>query len=190
MDDRTAPAARVRHHLALLSRVVPPSALLSYLLPHPDEPLLDGGDLSLLARSRMPGALGLAVDFRGMSAADHDRLGAQLGEFQALRALRGQAVAAPLTEPVAVDGGGPDWDVLQETDPATGTVVVFAFRNPRGDRRTHVVLTHLRPEARYRVRSLDRGSLGTIGGLDLMTGGFDIDATDESASRVFVFEPR
>ena len=39
MDDRTVPAARVRHHLEVLSALVPPQALLSYLMGNEDESL-------------------------------------------------------------------------------------------------------------------------------------------------------
>lgn len=190
MDDRTAPASRVRHHLESLSRVVPPSALLSYVITHPDEPMMESDDLKLLSRSRMPGILGVTIDFRGMSESDHNRIGAFIDQFKGLRALRGQAFAALLTDPVEVDGGGPGWDVLQAVDPAGGTAVVYAFRNPHGDRRVHVTLAHLEAGRSYRIRSLERGMLGTASGDELMTRGFAIDASDQSASQVFVFDPQ
>lgn len=190
MDDRTAPASRVRHHLELLSRVAPPSALLSYVITHPDEPMMESDDLKLLSRSRMPGVFGLTIDFRGMSEADHNLLAAQIDQFKGLRELRGQAFAAQLTDPVEVDGSGPGWDVMQQVDPADGTAVLYAFRNPHSDRRVHVTLAHLQADRSYRVRSLERGMLGAASGDDLMTRGFDIDASDQSASQVFVFEPQ
>jgi alpha-galactosidase len=190
MDDRTAPAARVRHHLELLSRVAPPSSLLSYVITHPDEPMMESDDLKLLSRSRMPGIFGLTVDFRGMGEDGHNRLQAQIDQFKGLRALRGQAFAALLTDPVQIDGGGPGWDVLQEVHPAGGATVLYAFRNGHGDRRVHVRLTHLQAERNYRIRSLERGPVGAASGEELMTRGFDIDASDQSASQVFVFEPQ
>jgi alpha-galactosidase len=190
MDDRSAPAARVRHHVEELTRVLPPAALLSYVMTHPDEPMMESDDLKLLARSRMPGVMGLTVDFRGMSEGDHNRLAAQIDQFTGLRGLRGQAFSALLTDPVGVDGGGPGWDVLQQVNPQSGVATLYAFRNANSDRRVRVTLVHLRPETTYRIRSLDRGALGTAGGDDLMTRGFDIDASDASASQVFVFEPQ
>lgn len=190
MDDRTAPAARVRHHLELLAAVVPPGALLSYLLPHADEPMLDGADLPLLSRSRMPGVLGLSVDFRGMSEGDHHRLAAQIDQFKGLRALRGRAVTAVLTDPIGITGEGPGWDVLQQVDPASGVAVLFAFRNAHGDRRVRVVPTQLTAGRVYRLRSLDRGDLGSADADELMTSGLVIDASPRSASEVFVLEPR
>ena len=190
MDDRTAPAARVRHHLALLTGLLPPSALLSYLLPHEDEPLPGADDPRLLARSRMPGAMGLTVDFRALDSADYDQLSAHFAEYKALRATRGSPFAVALTEPVGVTGDGPEWDVLQEVNPASGVTTVFAFRNPRGGRSVRVVLQRLRAGATYRIRSLDRGAIGQASADDLMTRGFDIDASSRSAAQVFVFEPQ
>ena len=54
----------------------------------------------------------------------------------------------------------------------------------------HVTLTHLEPALTYRIRSLDHGPLGQASADDLMTRGFDIDASSRSASHVFVFEPQ
>lgn len=190
MDDRTAPAARVRHHLELLTAVVPPGALLSYLLPHADEPMMESDDLPLLARSRMPGVLGLSVDFRGMSEGDHHRLAAQLDQFRGLRALRGQAVTALLSDPVGIGGDGPGWDVVEQVDPASGTAVVFAFRNAHGERRVRVQPTGLIPGRTYRLRSLDRGELGSADADDLMALGLVIETSSRSASEVVVLEPR
>ncbi len=107
-----------------------------------------------------------------------------------MRALRGSAFAVTLTEAVGVDGGGPEWDVLQEVNPVSGVATVFAFRNPRGGRSVHVTLQQLRAGATYRIRSLDRGAVGQASADDLMTRGFDIDASSRSASQVFVFEPQ
>ena len=190
MDDRSAPAARVRHHLELLSSVAPPAALLSYLMTHEDEPMLGGDDLPLLARSRMPGVLGLAVDFRGLGEFEHNQLGGVIAQFKGLRALRGAPFTALLTDPVGIDGGGPGWDVMEQVNPVTGVVTLFAFRNAHGERRMHVTLTHLEPALTYRIRSLDHGPLGQASADDLMTRGFDIDASSRSASHVFVFEPQ
>ncbi len=52
------------------------------------------------------------------------------------------------------------------------------------------MLSHLRPGTTYRVRSLDRGPLGQAAADDLMQGGFDIDASAQSAAQVIVFEPQ
>jgi alpha-galactosidase len=190
MDDRTAPAARVRHHLQILSAVVPPSALLSYLIGTDDESIPATRDLALLARSRMPGVLGLTVDFRTLDSGVTAGLTRQLDAFKQVRALRGAAFAAALTAPVEVNGGGPGWDVVEQVNPASGVATVFAFRNPSSDRRVRVVLTQLRPATTYRIRSLDDGPLGTASSDELMERGYDIDASSASAAQVLVFEPQ
>jgi alpha-galactosidase len=189
MDDRTAPASRVRHHLQLLSAVVPPQALLSYLMGSEDESLTDPRDLALLARSRMPGVFGLTVDFRDVGADLSRALAAQIDSYKQLRALRGAPFAAALTAPVGVNGDGPGWDVVEQVNPSSGVATVFAFRNSGGDRRLRVRLAHLRPDATYHVRSLDRGSIGRFAGADLMTDGVDLEASG-SAAQVLIVEPR
>lgn len=190
MDDRTTPAARVRHHLESLSAIVPPGALLSYLMAHPDEPMMEADDFPLLARSRMPGVMGLAVDFRGMGEGDHNQIGAQIEAFKGLRGLRGRSFAAVLTPPVGVDQGGPGWDVIAHVNPESGTVVVYAFRNREGDRHIQVALTHLKPDATYRIRSLDRGALGEAVGATLMGRGLEIDASEQSSAQILILEPQ
>lgn len=190
MDDRTVPAARVRHHLQVLSAIVPPQALLSYLMGNEDESLTGSRDLALLARSRMPGTFGLTLDFRTVDAGTSRGLATQIDAYKQLRALRGAPFATALTDPVGVNGGGPGWDVVQQLNPATGVATVFAFRNADSASRVRVQLSHLRPGTTYRVRSLDRGPLGQAAADDLMQGGFDIDASAQSAAQVIVFEPQ
>ena len=129
---------------------------------HEDEqPLADARDLPLLARSRMPGVLrpgGRLPDRRAPAPAQ--ALATQIDAYKQVRALRGAPFAATLTEPVGVDGGGPGWDVVQQVNPASGVVTVFAFRNAGGDRSVRVRLPHLRPGTTYRVRTLDGRVLG------------------------------
>jgi alpha-galactosidase len=190
MDDRTTPAARVRHHYELLTAVAPASALLSYLMPHQDEPVTGAVDLPLLARSRMPGVLGLTVDFRSLTSDDLGALSRQIADYKQLRGLRGSPYSIALTAPVGVDGRGPAWDVVQQVNPATGGAVVHAYRNAGGARSVRVVLRQLRADGAYRIRTLEGGVIGTAGGADLMTRGLDIDASRGSASAVYVLEPQ
>lgn len=190
MDDRSHPSPRVRHHHELLSSVVPPSALLSYVMAGEDEPLIGAKDPALLSRSRTLGALGLSADLRDLTDLDETALATYIDQFKFLRGLRREAFAAPLTAPVSITGGGPGWDVVEHVNPANGVAAVYAFRNGGGDRRVHVTLVQLRPEATYRIRSLDGGSLGTQSGAALMTNGFDIDSSPRSAAQVLLFEPQ
>jgi hypothetical protein len=78
---------------------------------------------------------------------------------------------------------------MEHVNPVNGVAAVYAFRNA-GDRRVHVTLVQLRPEASYRIRSLDGGSLGTQSGAALMSSGFDIDSSPRSAAQVLLFEPQ
>lgn len=190
VDDRTAPAARVRHHYEQLTAVAPASTLLSYILTHPDEPVTGASDLALLARSRMPGVLGLTIDFRGLPQADADGLARQIADYKQLRALRGTPFSITLTDPVRVDGGGPGWDVIEQVNPVSGVAAVFAFRNAGGTRSVRVVPRQLRADASYRIRGFESGVLGTASGADLMSRGLDIDVSPRSSSQIYLLEPQ
>jgi alpha-galactosidase len=189
VDDQTAPSARVRHHQELLSSFVPPAALLSYVMAGPDEPLAGTVDMAWLARSRTLGVLGLAADLRQLPAADADDLAGYIGQYKVLRGLRGSGYATLLTHPVDVGGGGPGWDVVQHTNPASGVAIVSAFRNPAGDRRIRVALTGLRAATTYRYWSFESGTLGRTSGADLMGAGLDLDGSRLTA-QVVIVEPQ
>ena len=150
MDDRTVSAARVRHHLEVLSALAPPQALLWYLMGQDDEPLTEAGDLPLLAGAgclaswagdRLPDRRARRL----AGAGDADRC------LQAGAVLRGAPFAATLTEPVGVDGSGQGWDVVEQINPASGVVTVFAFQNAGGGGSVRVQLPHLQPGTTYRV---------------------------------------
>ena len=190
VDDRTAPSARVRHHLELLGPIAPASSLLTYILAAEGEPIADSRDYPLLGRSRMPGILGLTTDFRDLNAADHAGLAQQIAEYKFLRGLRGTPITIPSTVPVGVDGTGPGWDVVEALNPASGVAILYAFRNPGSDRTVRVRLAQLRPETTYRIRSLDRGALGTATGAALMAGGLDLGPSPQSAAHVMIVEPQ
>jgi alpha-galactosidase len=190
MDDRTTSAARVRHHLEVLTALAPPQALLSYLMGPNDQPLTDARDLPLLAQSRMPGVFGLAIDFRTVGIDASQALATQIEAYKQVRSLRGAPFAARLTEPVGVDGSGPGWDVVQQVNPASGVVTVFAFRNAGGDRSVRVQMPHLQPGTTYRVRTLGGRVLGQASGDDLMQGGLDIELSSPSDAQVLVVEPQ
>ena len=189
VDDLTAPSARVRHHNELLSSFVPPSALLSYVMAGSDEPLAGTSDMARLTRSRMPGVMGLSTDLRQLPTVDADDLARYIGEYKFLRGLRGPGYAALLTPNVGVDGGGPGWDVVQHTNPLSGVVTVYGFRNPAGDRRMRIRLAGLRPGTTYRYWTFETGTLGRATGADLMANGFDLDGSQVSAAVVIV-EPQ
>ncbi len=189
VDDQTAPSARVRHHLELLSSFVPPSALLTYVMPGTNEPLAGASDMGLLSRSRMLGVMGLATDLRQLPAGDADDLTDYIGQYKFLRDLRGPGYATLLTRNVDVGGGGPGWDVVQHTNPVSGLVTVYGFRNASGDRRISVALSGLRPGTTYRYWTFEAGTLGRALGADLMSSGIALDGT-RSVAQVVIVEPQ
>ena len=174
MDDRSAPSTRVRSHLEALGAVMPASALLSYVMAGEGEPLAGADDMRLLARSRMPGALGLTVPFETLREAELQQLTQEIALYHAVRQQRGEAATILLSDAVRPDGSGPGWDVVQQVNPATGSGVVFAFRNDGGASRVRVRLQRLDREATYGVRSVDAGSLGRHSGAELMDSGIEL----------------
>lgn len=189
VDDLTHPSARVRHHQELLSTFVPPSALLSYVMQGTDEPLPGAVDLTRMARSRMLGVLGLAADLHLLRAGDEEGLVEAFAHYKTLRALRGAAYATVLTPAVDIPGDSPAWDVVQHTNPVSGVVVVYGFRNPGGPRTFRVALKGLQPARTYRYRTFEAGTLGQASGAQLMSTGLDLDASTVTAPLVIV-EPQ
>lgn len=189
VDDLSHPSARVRHHQQLLSSFVPPSAMLAYVMAGADEPLPSAIDVTRMARSRMPGVMGLAVDLHLLRADDDDGLREAFGQFKTVRALRGAAFATTLTPAVNLAGTAPEWDVVQHTNPASGVVVVYAFRNPGGARTVRVRLQGLQSARTYRAWSFESGTLGRATGAELVTSGLDLDASRVTAPLV-VLEPQ
>jgi alpha-galactosidase len=174
MDDRSSPSARVRSHLEGLGAVVPASALLSYLMPGEGEPMAGADDMRPLARSRMPGAMGLTVPFSTLGELQWNQLAQELALYHSIRQQRGAAVTLPLSDAVRPDGSGAGWDVLQQLNPASGNAVVFGFRNEGGDPRVRVRLQRLERSATYSVRHIDTGTVGQYTGAELMDAGIEL----------------
>lgn len=189
VDDLSHPSPRVRHHQQLLSSFVPPSALLAYVMAGAGEPLPSAIDLPRMARSRMLGVMGFAADLHLLRAEDEDGLAEAFGQFKTLRALRGAGFATMLSPAVNLAGTTPDWDVVQHTNPASGVVVVYGFRNASGARTVRVVLHGLQATRTYRYWSFESGTLGRASGAQLMTTGLDLDASRVTAPIVIV-EPQ
>lgn len=54
----------------------------------------------LLSRSRMPGVMGLTVDFRDLGPDDVRRFATEFAEYKNLRGMRGTSYGIALTLPV------------------------------------------------------------------------------------------
>jgi alpha-galactosidase len=185
MDDRTAPAAHVRHNLEGLSAVFPAPYLLSYVMPHDAEPLAGAMDMPLLMRSRMPGVLGLSVDLGTLDGLDRELIYQDMVVSSVIREIQADAATFLLT-PQA--GSSPDWEVLQQQSVSSGRSVLFAFDRGRGQGVT-VRLRNLDRATIYQVASFDRGRLGMASGAALMDEGLDIGRAPESSAQVMTVDP-
>jgi alpha-galactosidase len=179
MDDRSAPSVFVRHNLEGLGTVFPPAHLFSFIMGHASEPLVRANDLAMLARSRMPGVLGLAVKSHDLSAGETELLMREIAHYKRLRPIL-QDGSVTLLTPQVPRSGALDWDALQVTSATTGEAIVFAFATPEAPNRTTVRPQGLDPATTYRVESIDHGTLGVASGADLMNGGIELN--DSSAS--------
>jgi alpha-galactosidase len=185
MDDRTAPAAHVRHNLEGLSMVFPPAYLLSFVTDFADEPLHNSPDPSLYMRSRSAGALGLSFRLPGLTSGDIDALRAEVELYKTIRAAQATAASALLTSQ-AIVGAGPAWDVLQESSDDGRQIVVFAYQSDRGVERVNIKPSGLKAQTMYEVRSADVGVLGVASGADLAANGLDLFASTRSSAHTIV----
>jgi alpha-galactosidase len=182
MDDRTAPAAHVRHNLEGLSTFVPPSYLLAYVIAGPDEPMHDAPDLDLYARSRMPGVLGLSFRVGELDDRDVAALREEVG-YRDARALVGGGSAVLLTDQAESDAG-PAWDALQITNATADAAVIYAYQNDPGIPRIVLKPRRFTPGTIYQVRSAKGGDLGVVSSETLMTDGIEVNEAPESAAHI------
>jgi alpha-galactosidase len=185
MDDRTAPAAHVRHNLEGLSVVFPPAYLLSFVTDFAEEPLHNSPDMSLYMRSRAAGVLGLSFRLPGLTDGDQAALRAEVDHYKTIRAAQSTAASALLTGQ-AIVGSGPAWDVLQETSADGRQIIVWAYQADPGMDKINVKLTSLKAETMYEVRSAQLGVLGTAKGADLSANGLDIFGSTVSSAHTIV----
>ncbi len=188
MDDRSAPASRVRHNLEGLSAAFPPAYLFSFVMEHETERLLESPDLSWLFRSRMPGALGLTWRGEGMVDAPRELASREIAIYKMTREISRDAFAVVLTEQVAASGS-PAWDVVQHVSASSGASAVFAFEGEGAPERAVVRLRRLDPALRYEIESVDYGALGAFSGADLMASGIELRAGSRSRAQILVLRP-
>ncbi len=190
MDDRTSPSAHVRHNLQGLTTFFPPAYLLSFVNNDDVESLVNPPDLQLYTRSRMPGILGLNYRAADLSDADRQGLSQEIDLYETtLRGLVTTASAVLLT-PQAQSGTVPAWDSLEEIDPNSGNVIIFAYQNDPGVARVTVQPTGLVSDATYFVTTADGTGLGTAMGADLIADGIEIDSSPVSAAHVLLLQPQ
>ena len=188
MDDRTAPAALVRHNLEGLTFAFPPAYLLSFLIDGDGEPIAGAEDFPLLTRSRMPGILGLTYRTELVDDATAALLAEQIAQWKAIRGTVAAANASLLSEQSPVDESS--WDVLQEVADGGRTALLFAFKGSAAPGRTTVRPQNLLAAVTYDVTSLDAGALGAARGDALMLDGIEVVHATGSRAHLIVLKAR
>jgi alpha-galactosidase len=179
MDDRTSPAAHVRHNLEGLTFAFPPAYLLSFLIDADGEPIAGAEDLPLLVRSRGAGILGLTYRTDLMDDGTAALLKQQIAEYKSYRDIIAQSNATLLSAQAPVDANS--WDVLQEVSDDARSALIFGFKGDASDGRLIVRPRGLLPDATYEVRSVDVGPLGELRGDLLMQDGIELMHTAGSS---------
>ena len=189
MDDRTSPAAHVRHNIEGLTFAFPPAYLLSFLIDADGEPVAGADDLPLLTRSRGAGILGLTYRTELLDPLTASLLAIQVNEYKGYRDTITRANATLLTLQTPYDDSG--WDVLEELTDDAATALIFGFRTEQNDDRLLVRPRGLIPEADYDVTSVDTGPLGTARGDVLMSDGIELNhGGGSSRAHVLVLQAR
>jgi alpha-galactosidase len=186
MDDGTAPSTHVRHNLEGLSLAFPPAYLLSFVINSPVEPL-GGNDVLQIARSRMPGILGVTYRSREIDAQLGDVLSLGIAQYKLVRDIISRAHALLLGGQAPVDEQG--WDAVQELSDDQQTAVIFAFKGNGEPGRLLLKPLDLLPDTVYNVTSVDTGEVGALAGAQLMQDGIEIVHTDGSRAHVIVLTP-
>jgi alpha-galactosidase len=188
MDDRTSPAAHVRHNVEGLSFAFPPAYLLSFVIDADGEPIAGAEDLPLLLRSRGAGILGLTYNTALMDDGTADLLRQQIAEYKTYRDIITQSNAKLLSAQAPVDSGG--WDVIQEVSDDARSALIFGFKGDPADGRTIVRPRGLQPDALYVVSSIDVGPLGEASGEVLMQDGIELIHSGGSRAHLLILRAR
>jgi alpha-galactosidase len=186
MDDGTAPSTHVRRNLEGLSLGFPPAYLLSFVINSPVEPLNVGGDFPAIARSRMPGILGVTYRSRDIDSQLSDALSLGIAQYKLVRNIISRAHALLLGGQASVNEQG--WDVVQEVSDDQQTAVIFAFKGSADPGSLLVQPLNLLPDTVYDVTSVDTGEMGELPGSQLMQDGIQLVQTDGSRAHVILLE--
>jgi len=180
MDDRTAPSSLVRHNIEGLTLAFPPAYLLSFVIDSEQEPFSDTDNFSHIARSRMPGILGLTYAFQALDSQLSGSLRREIEFYKQVRDIIAQADVILLGPQAVVNGEG--WDALEELSDDRRRALIFAFKGGDGAARLRVKPINLLPDAIYNVSSFGNGSMGKMRGSDLMIDGVELAHDDDDSS--------
>jgi alpha-galactosidase len=189
MDDRSGPAAHVRHNVEGLSVLFPPAYLLSFLVDDDSEPLHNAPDMRLYARSRMTGVLGLCLHVNELNVGDAATLAHEIEIYKALRDTHGSAAAVLLT-PQTISPEAGTWDAIQEAADDNRRILISVFLSESAGAAVTVRPVSLSPTGRYEVQSVDAGVLGEATGAQLMADGIEVIKSPVSAAHILVLVPK
>jgi alpha-galactosidase len=184
MDDGTAPSTHVRHNLEGLLLAFPPAYLLSFVINSPAEPIKGANDFLHIARSRMPGILGVTYRSREIDGQLDIALSLGIAQYKLVRDIISRAYALLLGSQAPVDPQG--WDAIQEVADDQQTAVIFAFKGNADPGRLLVKPLNLLPDAVYNVSSVDAGEMGALPGAQLMQDGIELVQTDGSRAHIIL----
>jgi alpha-galactosidase len=183
MDDLTAPSNHVRHNLEGLLLAFPPAYLLSFVLDSEVEPLKGGTDFAHIARSRMPGILGLSYVSQSIDSDLSRDLRREIAQYKEIRDIVAQCHGFLLSAQAPAPDG---WDVIQELTDDRRSALIFAFNDMLDAGRLLVRPQNLLPDETYDVRPLGGdSSLGRVTGNRLMLDGVEL-AQGETGTRAHV----
>jgi alpha-galactosidase len=187
MDDGTAPSSHVRHNLEGLTLAFPPAYLLSFVIDNSNEPLRVGEDLAYVARSRMPGILGVATRYFDLEPEVGAALAEEIAQYKSLRDRLSQPYAVLLSAQAPVDIWG--WDVLMEVSGDRRAAVIFAYKANADQGSVLIKPQNLVSDSVYHLESMGSGDMGEWTGAQLMQDGIEIVHYDGSRAHVIIFSP-
>ena len=188
MDDRTTPAAHVRHNLEGLTFAFPPAYLLSFLIDGDGEPIVGAADLPLYVRSRTAGILGLTYRTDRLDPPTAARLAEQIAQYKRYRDIITNSNATLLTAQAPDDTNG--WDVLQEITDDARTMLLFGFKSDDQTGRFVVRPRGLLADATYDVMSVDVGPIGSARGDAIMQDGVELIHSSGSRAHIIILTAR
>ena len=183
MDDLTAPSSHVRHNLEGLTLAFPPAYLLSFVVDSEIEPLKGGSDFAHIARSRMPGILGVTYVYQALDDQLRGDLSLEIRNYKTVRDTIAESHALLLSAQAPTGDDG--WDVVEEITDDRRHAVIFAFKQTIDEGRVRVRPRNLLADELYDVLSLDGTWLGKLAGGQLMIDGIEL-AQGETGSRAHV----
>ncbi len=146
-----------------------------------------GEDIAHVARSRMPGILGIATRYFDLEPEVGAALAEQIAQYKSLRDRLSQPYAVLLSAQAPVDDWG--WDVLMEVSGDRRAAVIFAYKANADQGSVLIKPRNLLSDSVYHLESMGSGDMGEWTGAQLMQDGIEIVHYDGSRAHVIIFAP-